>query len=130
MEYILPERVSPWIQYARYLDQIEQDPSYYYNRAFALLDSEKKGYPGWFKSFYKFYVEQEQPEKAYEALKKGIVFLPDYPYFYYWLGVDATNRKNFTEAEKYYQKAVLLSPNNKDFRIKLQETEKELAFQQ
>jgi tetratricopeptide (TPR) repeat protein len=57
------------------------------------------------------YSEQGDIKSAIETYKRGIKLSPKTPNFYHNIANDYVTMKNFTEAEKYYLKAIEVDPN-------------------
>ncbi|MDH3346979.1 MAG: O-antigen ligase family protein [Desulfobulbaceae bacterium] len=118
---ILPEKVSPFLQYAEYLwDNNKKIKALnIYLKGLTLIDSEAQMNHHYFRLGYKWSMELGRSNQAFEILKKAVLLLPDIPEFHELLGDFFLGREIAYRAVEEYEKALSLDPYNRRVKDKL-----------
>lgn len=122
IRYILPKRVTAWIQFGSFSEKLGQieDAEYYKHHALDFLKNETTVSPWFFEQLYWFYQNQKQTEKAVATLRQAIEWLPNYAPFHIFLG-DYYKQQNIPyRAREEYEQALILEPNNEEIKKRLQ----------
>ncbi len=121
IETILPRKVTPWIEFGKFKEDLGQmeDAEYYRRRALDFINMEETIKPEYFLQLYSFYQKQKQTDKAIAVLRQGIERLPGHAPFHLYLG-DYYKQQNIPyRAKEEYEQARILEPANESILKRL-----------
>ncbi|MCI5210037.1 MAG: tetratricopeptide repeat protein, partial [Candidatus Electrothrix sp. ATG2] len=112
---ILPEQTSAWIGFWDQLKKENRVEEYTFvpERALDFIKNESKMHPQYFTEVARYYRTNNNEEKAKDALRLGIRYLPAYAPFHILLGEIYLKEEDKGRAIKEYEQALLLDPENK-----------------
>jgi len=121
IEQSLPERAEPYILFARYLHQTNNDTmaEQAYRSAFQYLRGEDPAINSYFREIYAFYMNKSRFESALAVMQKARGFFPNDAGIRLATG-DAYEKAGIrTKAIDEYRAALSLDPKNKEAKTKL-----------